>query len=330
MSTNRISKQANLGIGIDNFSSGIWRLSHIHYTGHYLPKRRTAYPALTLIVLLVGVFLLTWSKIVSASNSSNGSFNIAASVIAPAIKTPATINYPLDNSIFYHSNLRVSGQCYYPSYVDLLKNGIFAGTALCSQRGDWFLNMTLLPGENQLQASIFNLTNLAGPVSKMVTVNFNSKSTNPLILKSGLGFIGVTYNQATTLNLDIEGGQAPYAVNVSWGDGSSNLISRSNVGIFSYQHTYLKPKNIQDSYSILVTTTDYYGNQSMLQLLAIVNENLPFSLASNMSSSTPSGLNIINQVSKYIWPSYAVVILMLISFWLGERQDYYNVKSHHK
>ncbi len=68
MVTNRILKQANSDIGVDNSDTGIWRLSHIHYTGHYLPKRRTAYPALALVVLLVGVFLLTWSKIVYASN----------------------------------------------------------------------------------------------------------------------------------------------------------------------------------------------------------------------------------------------------------------------
>ncbi len=330
MSKNRITKKANSGIGIDNFGQGIWHLSHVHYTGHYLPKKKTAYPALMLILLLVGVFLLTWSKIVSASTSGDGNYSVAASVIAPSIKTPATIDYPTDGSLFYHSNIRAYGQCSYPSYVDLLKNGIFAGTALCDQKGTWALNMTLLPGENQLQASIFNLTNLAGPVSKVVTVTFSSKAANPVIIKSSLNFVGVTYGKSTTLNLDIEGGAAPYAVNVLWGDGTSNLISRGSAGYFTYSHTYVKPKNMEDSYKILVTTTDYLGNQSILQLLAIVNENLPFSLTSSMSSSTPAGINVLSQISKYIWPSYAVAILMLISFWLGERQEYYNLKSHRK
>ena len=328
MLKSQLSKKSATGIGIDNFGHGIWHLSHVHYTGHYLPKKRTAYPALLLIVLLVGVFLLTWSKIVSASTGGNGSYSVVASVIAPTIKTPATIIYPQDNAVFSHSNITVSGLCYFPSYVDVSKNGIFAGSALCSQTGSWALNMTLLPGVNQLQASIFNLTNLAGPVSAVTSVVFQSNTVNPLIIKSNINYLGVTYNKSVSLYLDVEGGNAPYAINVNWGDGSSNLISRLNNGPFNFSHTYIKPSSTHDSYKIVVTTTDYKGNQTVLQLLAVTNENSPFNLVANTSNSSSTGLGVLSKITKYIWPSYAVVILMLISFWLGERQEHFNLKSH--
>ncbi len=50
----------------ENFMSRIWHLSHVHYTGRFLPRHKTAYPALVMIVVLVGVLVVFWTKNVTA------------------------------------------------------------------------------------------------------------------------------------------------------------------------------------------------------------------------------------------------------------------------
>lgn len=330
MTKNKISKKASSGIGIDNFGHSIWQLSHVHYTGHFLPKKRTAYPALLLIVLLVGVFLAGWSRIVIASSSA--SYNVVTTVVAAPINHPATITYPANNSTIYSSSVYVGGFCQSPSYVILTKNNLFAGVALCSFNNTWSIRVSLLSGPNILQAKIFNLTNSPGPVSSLVNLNYDSSGNpninNQLILKSDFNYQGINVGQQFNLPIDLEGGKSPYAISINWGDGSTSLISQASSGSLSVPHIYKKSENNQGSYKIIVTTTDSAGEQTTLQLLAIVNlSNSSMSSVSNISNNS-AGNGIFSNIDKYIWPSYAIVILMLISFWLGERQEFYKTKSH--
>ncbi len=329
MTKNKISKKANSGIGIDNFGHSIWQLSHVHYTGRFLPKKKTAYPALLLIVLLVGVFLTGWSKIVIASASA--SYNVVTTVVAAPINQSATILYPHNNSTVYNSTINVNGSCQSPSYVVLTKNNLFGGVALCSSSNTWSISVSLLSGSNILQAKIFNLTNRPGPLSSQIKTDYVSSGNisldNPLILKSNFDYQGVNVGQQFNLPLDLEGGKPPYAISINWGDSTTSLISQASDGTISIPHIYKKTENYKGSYKIIVSTTDTQGKQTSLQLLAIVNLNSSSENSIANISNNSAGNGIFSNIEKYIWPSYAIVILMLISFWLGERQEFYKNKS---
>jgi hypothetical protein len=193
-------------------------------------------------------------------------------------------------------------------------------------------------------------TNTSGPVVK----------GEPLIFKTTFDHEGHYVGAASDWQLDLEGGSAPYAISVDWGDGQHSLISRPQAGTFDVEHVYQKPGGYRGSYVTKFSASDANGSQTFLQLLAIVNNPPSKAAASGSKSGTSSsGFSIQNLIPglgtstsgkggvtgatrtyvlalfKYIWPSYLFAVLLLVSFWLGERREYQYLKPrlkkrHHK
>ncbi len=172
----------------------------------------------------------------------------------------------------------------------------------------------------------------SGGASSPPTVNHSttgggSQATpvTPLIFKTNYKYTGQYTGKTSTWRLDISGGNPPYAISVDWGDGTSSLVSRPSVGVFAIDHTYNRAGGYKGSYIVKFKASDSDGTQTFLQLLAIVN-NPPSatgvtgtnSLLGGGSDTTPAYLQ---KILDYIWPSYGVVVLMLLSFWLGERRE---------
>jgi hypothetical protein len=300
------------------------------------------------------------------------SYTVHASVPGPPPSQPATIESPADAATFTTTPITVTGSCPQNTYETLYRNGAFSGVALCDDTGSYQLQMDLFAGTNQIQARDFSLTDVPGPISNIVSVTYtpptpppgssssssgssasssstttsgnSSSATNtggpvapsePLIFKTNFTYQGQYTGTAATWQLDIEGGTAPYAISVDWGDGSHSLISQPHAGLFSIDHTYKKAGGYKGSYVIKFSASDANGTQAFLQLLAIVN-NPPGATGSTQhkpltgafSSTTPAYLA---QIMKYVWPGYGIVVLMLTSFWLGERREYhYLFKPHLK
>src|SRR5581483_778897 len=100
------------------------------------------------------------------------------------------------------------------------------------------------------------------------------------------------------------------------------------------------------AYTIMVTATDSYGSVSVIQLVAIVNTKYLTPATNNIqnggtshhafSSLLCSCLVSINQnrvlssMHTWVWafwPVYLILILMTLSFWLGERQELHILAS---
>lgn len=319
-----------------------------------------------MIVLCVGVFLAGWTRHVAAADPfvypgpvSNG-YTVHASVPGPAPTVAATIDSPVEGTKFTELPVDVNGSCPLDTYVTLYRNGTFSGVALCEADGTWELSAGLFVGINQLQARVFSPTDVPGPLSNIVVVTYQppvppeepgqtpgdtkSPSTTstpskpqprydaggtliaPLIFQTDFVYNGHYVGDAVSWPVHLEGGIAPYAVSVDWGDGTQELISRPKPGVFGIQHTYKKAGAYKGHYVIKLSASDAEGERAYLQLLTIINN--PAGAAATGRTGLPGGIGngapdyVIN-ILKYIWPSYGVVVLMLLSFWLGERREYH-------
>ena len=141
-----------------------------------------------------------------------------------------------------------------------------------------------------------------------------------MLLKSTFTYQGFYVGDPVSYHVSIDGGQAPYAIAVDWGDGQHTLLSRASSGEFDLTHTYQAAGGYHGSYLIKVSATDAKGQQTNLQLLTIVNAQT--SATAGQSTASGGGKSAIQQALRYIWPSYGVVVLLVTSFWLGERYEF--------
>jgi hypothetical protein len=364
------------------------QLSHPKHTGHVLPRSKTSYPILAMIVLCVGVLLAGMSQFASAATSGTGDYVVDASVPGPPPTVAATIDNITDGAHFTSQPQTVSGSCPLNSYVKLYRNGFFSGVSECDASGQWTLTTALFAGANQLAAKDYSYTDQAGPTQTPITVYYdapantsgsgsdsgsgqnqtttnsngsetvtsnpstNASSTSgmgavtsttngsvtavgePLVIKTDFSYQGVFVGNALSWQIDVEGGQTPYGINIDWGDGTQQVLSRALSGLFTISHTYTRPGGYHGSYPVKISVGDAAGTQSFLQLLAIVNDH-PSGGGNGFFGSSSGGSSLggsifssggISHVLKYAWPSYGVTVLMVGSFWLGEVQELKRVR----
>jgi hypothetical protein len=353
---------------------------HLHvvraeHTGHVLPRRHTSYAALTMVVLVIGALMASWTSFVTADQSQ---YTVSASVPGPPPSAAATIDLPGDGTQFTDTPITVTGSCPQNTYVSLLRNGFDSGVALCSALGTYQISTDLFSGTDQLIARDYSFTDEAGPDSNMITVYYtpkvvtppdntssgssSSSSTStsstkktpstliysptnanaaaipePLLLKPNFTFLGYYVGQPASWEVSIAGGSAPYAVEAEWGDGSHSLYSVTSPGALSLMHAYAKVGGYHGSYVVSVTATDAAGAQTSLQLLAIIS-NPPKgvnALTSGGNQSGSGGFSLfgtanLGRLIDYAWSSYGIVLLMLLSFWLGERREFNFLKTRPK
>lgn len=287
-------------------------------------------------------------------------YDVHVRVPGPPPTEPATIDSPLDGDVFTDLPITVKGTCPLNTYVSLMRNNVFSGAGICDADGKYSITTGLFKGVNQLIAQVYSPTDVPGPPSNTVMVTYNpplpppvvtpgqpvptgdssSKKPSgsrpkaspvdngpgtPLILKTDFKYQGVFVGAPTDWQLDVEGGTGPYAISVAWGDGTTSVISRSHAGAFALQHKYKKAGKYKGSYTAVFTVSDADGTQSYLQLITIVNNPPAGAGATNPSGGQGIVLNgspaYLEKLVGYIWPGYGMVILMLTSFWLGERRE---------
>jgi len=324
-------------------------LTHRRHTGKLLPHRSTSYPLLAMIVLSLGVLLASWTNVVAADT-----YDVLASVPGSAPTVAATISSPAAGSHVVATPLTVTGTCPINSYISLYRNNLFSGVALCAANGTYSIATDLYMGANQLQAKVFSQTDLPGPVVAPITIyydppaspsntgaaggsNGSAASTTvsaaadnvplaqALLLKSNFTYQGFYVGNPVTYRVSIEGGYAPYAIAVDWGDGQQSLLSRAGSGEFEITYTYQEAGAYHGSYPIKISATDAKGQQTNLQLLTIVN--VRHNAAASQSIGAGSGSKrTIQQALRYIWVTYGVTVLMVASFWLGERYEFAHLR----
>ncbi|HUC89557.1 MAG TPA: Ig-like domain-containing protein [Patescibacteria group bacterium] len=119
-------------------------------------------------------------------------------------------------------------------------------------------------------------------------------------------------------NISLNGGQAPYKVQVEWGDGSHLDVDRTDGSAFVLTHAYDKSKN----YAVTVTATDANGITATIQLSAAVKGYAPVAANQKTENLTRAFSFDLKHYLWVVWPAYLIIAFMVLSYWLGEREMY--------
>jgi hypothetical protein len=144
-----------------------------------------------------------------------------------------------------------------------------------------------------------------------------------LVITSEYKFQTHYVGQAFTWSLGLKGGTPPYALAVDWGDNSQSTLTRANGNEFDLTHAYPEVK----TYNLFIKATDTKGAVALIQLTAVVKGP-----ATGVASLTTSGplTSLFSSVQKYlwiVWPVYLAVVLMVLSYWLGEQDVYQRMRT---
>ena len=305
------------------------RYSHHARTGRLVHHRETSYALLTFLTLSVGVLMASFSWSTNAAigdTSGGGTYSVSAVVPGPRPTRPAIITSPTNGQSFGTNPVTVEGTCPASSLVKIFTNRILVGSIFCDANGRFRLPVDLVIGQNELTALPFNTLDQEGPVSPTVTVTLNQPPgglgfSTELHLQSQNYYRGSMPGQEVVWPIELIGGQAPYAVSIDWGDGTSDVVSRLAPGVFTVKHTYQKVGGYLGSYPLIIRAADAAGHTAYLQLTTIVND-AKGGTANGIVAGGPTGSSAISTLKWLIvWPLWVILLLMIISFWLGERRE---------
>lgn len=186
-------------------------------------------------------------------------------------------------------------------------------------------------GSTTNQTGTTSTTQSSGSPSAVTQSAQTNPSIPPVIVTSSFHFQTFKAGKQFSWKIDLEGGKPPYVVYVNWGDGTKSTLHYKTDPIITLTHTYHK----SGYFAIIVTSVDSTGQKRVIQLPALIassNGKIDFlgssnpGQASSGSTSSSSGLVKTQRWLLLAWPSYIVVVLMCVSFWLGERQDFATAK----
>lgn len=269
--------------------------------------------------LVIALSITTMAKAVNPpQNPQNGSVGLEGTVSGPPPSQAATITTPANGQTFTTQPITIAGLCPSGLLIKLFSNNTFIGSTNCTN-GSFSLQATLFYNQNVLMADDYDNLGQAGPESTTVTVNFNNPQLaalgTSLTITSIYAKQGSNPGQQLSWPIIINGGTAPYALSIDWGDGSQpQLQSEANSGDVTLTHTYQNA----GTYTITIQATDKNGETAYLQVVGLANGT------STKSSSTTTPLKT---VTKTIWwPAVALLPLLAVSFWLGQREELFRLR----
>jgi hypothetical protein len=276
--------------------------------------------SLKLATFFISVSLLGFHSVAQAATTdgsvpASGSIGLQGTISSSPPTTGATISVPSNGSSVTQPLVTVSGICPSNLLIKIFDNGIFVGSALCSN-GSYTLQVDLFSGSNQLIAVDYDSLDQSGPNSNTVTVNYSSpafsQTGNQLSLSSPYAERGAAPGTQIDWPISLTGGTGPYAISVDWGDGTSlELLSQAGTGTVNITHTY----KVSGVYKVIVKATDKNGEEAFLQLVGQAT-----GATQQNSSSIKSGANTNSSTRIVIWwPCVLMLPLIFIAFWLGRR-----------
>ena len=298
------------------------------HTGRRAPHSHTSYAGLTFLLILVGLVLLTFTFGALADER----VDVRATVNGPVPTTPPTITQPTDGQRFQNAEINTTGTCTRGYLVKLYKNNILAGSTTCSYDQQWTLPISLLPGRNDLVAQQFNYSEQEGPASATVTVYLDPPPASPpskpgaprqttsapaqqsLVLTPQKLFQGALVNEQMVWIYTVAGGQGPFNFELDWGDGDKDVFAGSDRAI-TQKHTYLN----SGEYKVVLRVRDAADQQAIVQTIALVRDLSP---AQTIDTRPPSSRLAI------AWPLFGLALLLLLSFWLGEKHELEWLRRH--
>lgn len=227
------------------------------------------------------------------------------------------------------SNPTVSG--FAPPFSDVTIT-FYSEPSVCKTKanslGVWSctLSAALPPG---LHHVVVTATTVSG--QKLTLPTFEIKVTEyvkPFVVTSDYNYQAYRHGQSMEWRLGLSGGTAPYELHIDWGDGSTSRIVRQDDSEFVISHIYDSPDLSDKDYVVLVTAVDARGASTILQLSAsVTGAALAVSEKNNIFAS------LFASVQRWlwvVWPAYIAVVLMVLSFWIGEREAYQNFMARRR
>lgn len=277
--------------------------------------------ALVAAVLIVCVLASQASAQITPVQTENpraGSFGMQGTIQAPPPTEGARITVPSNGQNFTSSPITVSGICPSGLLVEIVNNGVMAGSTLC-ENGSFSLQVSLFPGQNDLSARVIDNLGQLGPPSNTASVTYSvdaqfSAFGQIITLTSNYSRRAAEPGSSLTWPLQLSGGAGPYAVLVDWGDGTEpELISQPVAGLFNIDHVYEKP----GIYRVTVKVTDTNGSSGFLQVIAVAIGAAEAKIAN--TNENPQQTVIRTEV---VWlPALVVLALLFPAFWLGQRNQ---------
>lgn len=308
------------------------KLSHHHHSGRHRPHEHTSYlPLIAILLLTGGILALSTFTIHAASPGPEAeSVGLSGEMPGPPPQDPAAITSPNDQDRFDTSPITVEGTCPDDSLVEILNNNIFAGSALCSNDNTFSLDVGLLIGENQLRARVYDSLNQSGPNSEAITVFYDAlppqeeplpsseTGNNQLLLNTDIVYRGNFPDETLTMPVEIIDGTPPFALDVNWGDNNEETIPRDNNQPFRINHVYTRP----GTYEVDLQVTDSEQRIAHLSTVVIINGRPPELPAGGVGASgTTGGESPLMSIVYLLWPIFAAILAMVLSFWMGERRE---------
>lgn len=283
--------------------------------------RRPVSIVTSLLILATAAILGLWppASVAAVDNPQSGSIGLEGTIsAAPPTRAP-TITTPSNGASFITTPITVSGLCVSGLLVKIFDNNIFVGSVVCGS-GSYSLKADLFSGRNDLLARQYDALDQASPDSNVVSVTFVSGQFaapgSQLTLTSPYARLGADPGQELDWPIVLGGGSGPYAISVTWGDGSNtSLQSTLAPGTITIKHTYTNA----GTYQVTVQATDSDGQTAYLQLVGVANGRAS---QSNTAQAT-------TQIKTIViwWPLLLLLPLLLVAFWLGRRHELYILRK---
>jgi len=156
-----------------------------------------------------------------------------------------------------------------------------------------------------------------------VSVQPPSAPSKSFAITTSYNYQAFQVNENVPLNLIILNGVSPYAITINWGDGNTETVLRASTDISDITHTYGWINASEKDFTVKIQATDTIGQVSAVQLMAVVRNPAYTNTVSSVAhySGLLGLLMALRAWLWLLWPAYIIIILMLISFWLGERRE---------
>ena len=139
-----------------------------HHSGKLLAHHHTSYASLVFLMVLAGIVAAAAGLVTHADS------NLSLTVPGPPPTSGATIDSPLNGQHFSTNSVSVQGACPPGLLIEIYRNTIFAGSALCDTGGLYSVLITLVPGQNDLVARDADALGQYGPDSSTVSVYYDA------------------------------------------------------------------------------------------------------------------------------------------------------------
>jgi hypothetical protein len=141
------------------------------HTGRSLHRRHTSHGVLFLALILTGVLLFNNLGTLRAFGlQGSGSTTITVNVAGAPPTVGANITFPTTNTTTKSPEIQVTGTCPIQLLVAIYNNGIFAGSSVCTNAGDYTITIQLIVGVNILQSQDYDGLNQPGPATSQIHI----------------------------------------------------------------------------------------------------------------------------------------------------------------